>query len=192
MIYLLLFVEFFKTGLFALGGGLATLPFLYDLAEKYGWFSKGDIVNMLAVSESTPGAIGVNMSTYSGFHSGGFFGGIVATLGLVLPSIIITICVAKALQRFKDSPYVMKGFYGIRAVVAGLICAATLEVFRVAFFKGDVHGVGDILGQVDVASVVLFVILYVVNYLLKRMNKPVHPIVLIIASGVIGVIYMGA
>ena len=87
MIYLQLFYEFFKVGLFSVGGGLATLPFLYDLADKMAWFSKADVSNMIAIAESTPGAIGVNMATYAGYTTAGIFGGIIATLGLVMPSI---------------------------------------------------------------------------------------------------------
>ena len=89
MIYLRLFWEFFKVGLFSVGGGLATLPFLYSLGAKTGWFSTADVANMLAVSESTPGPIGVNMATYVGFDCGGVLGGVVATLGLVTPSVIV-------------------------------------------------------------------------------------------------------
>ena len=89
MIYLRLFYEFFKTGLFAIGGGLATLPFLSDMADRTGWFTHAQLADMLAVSESTPGPIGVNMATYVGFTTGGVGGALVATLGLVAPSIIV-------------------------------------------------------------------------------------------------------
>ena len=93
MIYLRLFYAFFKTGLFSIGGGLATLPFLYEMAEKYSWFTEEDIANMLAIAESTPGPIGVNMATYVGIQTGGILGGFWATFALVLPSfIIILLC----------------------------------------------------------------------------------------------------
>lgn len=190
-VFLQLFYEFFKTGLFALGGGLTTLPFLYDMAERLPWFTKGDIVNMLAISESTPGAIGVNMSTYSGFHAAGFVGGLIATLGLVMPSVIIVVCIAKALNRFKGNPYIEKGFYGIRPVVAGLICAATLEVFRVAFFKDTINAPSEILSKIDFSSVILFAILYLSNMFLEKKGKSVHPVFLIIISGCIGVAVLG-
>ena len=103
MLYLRLMIEFFKTGLFAIGGGLATLPFLYELSEKTGWFTTTDISNMIAISESTPGPIGINMSTYVGFHTAGLLGGIVTTLSLVLPSIIIIEIISKVLTKFKES-----------------------------------------------------------------------------------------
>ena len=86
MVYLQLFVEFFKTGLLAVGGGLATLPFLKEIAQTYSWFSVSQLTDMIAISESTPGPIGINMSTYAGFHAAGIPGAIVSTLSLVLPS----------------------------------------------------------------------------------------------------------
>ena len=97
MIYLQLFYQFFKTGLFAVGGGLATLPFLYEMANTTRWFSHADVADMIAISESTPGAIGINMSTYSGFLAGGVLGGVVATLGLACPSVIIIIIISRIL-----------------------------------------------------------------------------------------------
>ena len=113
MIYLQLFWEFFKTGLFAIGGGLATLPFLRDISLKYPWFTPEDLLNMIAVSESTPGPLGVNSATYAGFHAAGVPGALVATCSLVLPSVIIIILVSRALTRFRDSKLVQDGFYGL-------------------------------------------------------------------------------
>ena len=95
MTYLILFLEFFKIGLFAVGGGLATLPFLSELAGKYPWFDESMLGNMIAVSQSTPGPIGINMATYAGFNAGGVLGGLVATIGIVTPSVIIILIVKK-------------------------------------------------------------------------------------------------
>lgn len=95
MIYLQLFYEFFKAGLFAVGGGLATLPFLHEISEKTGWFSIAELMDMIAVSESTPGPIGVNMATYAGFSTAGILGSLAATIGLVFPSVVIIIFVYK-------------------------------------------------------------------------------------------------
>ena len=103
MIYLTLFLEFFKVGLFSVGGGLATIPFLSELATKYNWFDQKTLMDMIAVSQSTPGAIGVNMATFAGFKASGIFGGIIATLGLVTPSVIVIIIVAHFLNKFKES-----------------------------------------------------------------------------------------
>ena len=103
MILVRLFFEFFKAGLFAVGGGLATLPFLQEISQKTGWFTQNDLMDLIAISESTPGAIGVNAATYAGFHTYGVIGGIVATFGLVCPSVIVIILFTKVLERFKES-----------------------------------------------------------------------------------------
>ena len=119
MIYLRLFLEFFKTGLFSVGGGLATIPFLYELSAKTGWFSYEELANMMAVSESTPGPMGVNMATYVGFETAGVPGSICATIGLVTPSVIIILIIAKALHAFRSNRYVDAAFYGIRPCSLG-------------------------------------------------------------------------
>ena len=108
MLYLRLFAEFFCTGLFSVGGGLATIPFLQDMGQRTGWFTSHDLANMIAISESTPGPMGVNMATYVGFTSAGIPGSAIATLGLITPSIIVIIIVATVLRRFRDSKYVRR------------------------------------------------------------------------------------
>ena len=127
MILLRLFWEFFKTGLFAVGGGLATLPFLYDISERTGWFSAAEIADLLAVSESTPGAIGINMSTYAGVHTAGVIGGIVATMGLICPSIIVIIIISNVLKKFQDSKLVQKIFYGLRPASLGCVSGERID-----------------------------------------------------------------
>ena len=133
-----LIFEFFKTGLFAVGGGLATLPFLYDIAEKTGWYTNQDILNLIAISESTPGAIGINMATYVGFLTEGVVGGILATLALIAPSLIIIIIISKVLDQFKSSPVVQGVFKGLRHASTGLIVAAGVSVAELAFLNLDV------------------------------------------------------
>ncbi len=127
-----LFLEFFKIGLFAVGGGLATIPFLHQLAEKYTWFTVETLVDMIAISESTPGAMGVNMATYTGFTTAGIPGSLVATLGLVLPSIVIIIIIAHFLKQFSDSPVVKAIFTGLKPAVAALILCAALNLVNVS------------------------------------------------------------
>ena len=126
MIYLRLFWEFFKTGLFAIGGGMATLPFLHDIGEATGWFTQAQLMNMLAVSESTPGPIGINMATYVGFTVAGVPGAVIATLGEVTPSIIVILIIAALLRLFLENRYVDLAFYGLRPASTGLILAAVL------------------------------------------------------------------
>lgn len=132
MIYLLLFWEFFKIGLFAIGGGLVTVPFLFDLADKYDWFSKAELTDMIAVSESTPGPIGVNMATFAGFNAAGILGGVVATLALVLPSVIIMIIIAKMMQKYSCNTRVHDILAGIRPAVLALILFAGVQVAKIA------------------------------------------------------------
>ena len=139
MIYLRLFWEFFKVGLFSVGGGLATLPFLYSLGAKTGWFSTADVANMLAVSESTPGPIGVNMATNAGFDCGGVLGGVVATLGLVTPSVIVIVLIAMALQAFRTNKYVDAAFYTLHPASTGLIAAAGWSVFALVLVNLDAY-----------------------------------------------------
>ena len=119
MIYFQLFWEFLKVGLFTVGGGLASLPFLYDISDKTGWFSHAQLADMIAISESTPGPIGINMATYVGFTSAGVLGSVLATLGFIIPSIIIVSIVSRFLKKFSENKFVKGAFYGLRAVSAG-------------------------------------------------------------------------
>ena len=121
---LLLFAEFFKTGLFAVGGGLATVPFIRDMGATYGWITEAEIANIIAIAESTPGPIGVNAATYVGYLVCGIPGAILATLGLVTPSVIIIILVAKASKKYYDSHMVQSLFRALRPAAIGLITAA--------------------------------------------------------------------
>lgn len=133
MIFLRLFYEFFKTGLFAIGGGLATLPFLQEMAVNTGWFTLDELTDMIAVSESTPGPIGVNMASYAGFSAAGIPGALIATLGLITPSVIIIILISGFLKRFKDSPYVSAVFTGLRPASTALIAAVLLSLLLTNF-----------------------------------------------------------
>ena len=136
MIYLQLFWEYFKAGLFAVGGGMATIPFLYEISDRTGWFTHRDLANMLAVSESTPGPIGVNMATYVGYVTGmkeggvmnAILGALTASIGLVMPSLIVILIVAAMLKRFKNSPLVQKVFYGLRPASTAMVASAGIGV----------------------------------------------------------------
>ena len=135
MVLLQLFLEFCRVGLFSVGGGLATIPFLTDLGQRTGWFSSGDLANMIAISESTPGPMGVNMATYVGYHTAGVLGGVVATLGLIFPSIVIILIIAGFLEKFRQSKAVDAVFYGLRAASVALITAALLQVAKIALLR---------------------------------------------------------
>ncbi len=183
MIYLILFYEFAKIGIFALGGGLASIPFLYQLAEKYSWFDVEMLSNMIAVSESTPGPIGINMATYAGFQAAGILGGVVATFGTIAPGLIITMAVAKMLSRFKDNFYVKAAFYGIRPVVTGLILYACYQILTLSVFElNKFTTVGNILDIVSFPKLILF---FVALFLVLKYKK--HPIVYISGAAVVGI-----
>lgn len=146
MTLLLLFFKFFIIGLCAFGGGLATIPFLEELSVETGWFTIDELANMIAVSESTPGAIGINMSTYVGYTVAykeygnvfmGFLGGIFSTLGLVTPSIIVVIIVCQFLDKFKNAKGVKWTFYGLRAASIGLIGSAAYSILTLSICTPD-------------------------------------------------------
>lgn len=183
MIYFILFFEFFKIGLFAVGGGLATIPFLYILTDKYTWFTKEILGDMIAIAESTPGPVGVNMATYAGINTAGIPGGIVATLGLVFPSIVIIILVAKIFQKFKDNIYVKHAFSGIRPAVTGMIASAGVGILLLAIF-GDSSWKTLNFFNLSIKAVILFVITLVITNKIK-----IHPVFFILAGGIIGAIF---
>ena len=177
MIYLRLFWEFFKVGLFSVGGGLATLPFLYSLGAKTGWFSTADVANMLAVSESTPGPIGVNMATYAGFDCAGVLGGVVATLGLVTPSVIVIVLIAMALQAFRTNKYVDAAFYTLHPASTGLIAAAGWSVFALVLVNLDAYRASYQLADLlQWKNLILFAVIWVLTNLVKPLKK-LHPVV---------------
>lgn len=181
MMLVRLFYEFFKAGLFAIGGGLATLPFLQEIGQSTGWFSQQDLLDLIAISESTPGPIGVNAATYAGFHASGLIGGVVATLGLVTPSVIIIILVSKVLEKFKESARVQHIFYGLRPASTGLIAAAGFSVVLATLIQVTELPVNP-AGAFNWFGIVLAVVIY---WAIKKWNK--HPVVYIAASAVIGI-----
>lgn len=189
MIYLQLFFEFFKTGLFAVGGGMATLPFLYDMADKTGWFTSGQLADMIAVSESTPGPIGVNMATYVGYTTAGIGGGIIATLGLVIPSIIIIIIISYFLKSFRENKYVDAAFYGLRPASTGLIAAAGMTVVMITLLQMDLFkSSGKILDLFNWKSLILAIIIYLLSNNIKQ-TKKLHPVFFIAGSAIVGIIF---
>ena len=185
--WFVLFFEFFKIGLFSVGGGLATLPFLYKLADKYDWFSQGMIADMVAISESTPGPLGVNMATYTGFQFGGPLGSILATVGLVFPSVVIVIMISRFLQKFRNNSHVEDIFYMLRPAVTGLIGAAGFAVIISALLH--VHKITEIsmdnfLGLIGMKECILFAVML---FLTNKYKK--HPVLYIAIGAVVGMIF---
>lgn len=189
MIYLQLFAEFFKTGLFAIGGGMATLPFLYEMSEKYAWFTQGQLMDMIAISESTPGPIGVNMATYVGFQTAGVLGGVIATIGLILPSVIIILLIARALKAFGDNRYVQSAFYGLRPASTGLIASAWLGVVSVVLLNRELFAkTGNLLDLFRFDGILLAVLIFILTNYVKPLKK-LHPLVYIAFAAVVGIVF---
>ena len=195
MIYLQLFWEFFKTGLFAVGGGMATIPFLYDLSDKTGWFTHNDLANMIAVGESTPGPIGVNMATYVGFVIGmqdagiptAILGAVAATLGLITPCVIIILIVAAILKSFRNNRYVNSAFYGLRPASTGLIAAAGFTVITSNLFFSDLWAQNNYLGAFNWKGIVLAAVLWALTNVVKQ-TKKWHPIAFIGIAALVGIV----
>ena len=187
MILAQLFFEFCRVGLFAVGGGLATIPFLTDLGERTGWFTSGQLADMIAISESTPGPMGVNMATYVGFHTAGVIGGVVATLGLVSSSIVIILVIAGFLQRFRQSKAVDGVFYGLRAASVALITAALLQVAKIALLR-PAQGLESAFPYYPnwIAIALAAVIFVLVKF---SPAKKLHPICFIGLAALAGVIF---
>ena len=200
LLFLRLFFEFFKTGLFAIGGGMATVPFLSSMGASTGWFSSRELADMIAVSESTPGPIGVNMATYVGYVIGhgqaenpasagflGILGAIIATLGLITPSIIIILIVAHFLEKFRENKYVAAGLYGLRAASVGLITSAAFSVILIAIF--GIERIAMWRSAVfDIKSIILFVVIFVISRYIPKV-KDWHPIFFILIGAVCGIIF---
>ena len=190
MILLKLYWEFFKTGLFAVGGGMATLPFLKNIGETTGWYTYSDLMNMLAVSESTPGPIGINMATYVGFT-----GAITATIGEVTPSIIVILIVAAFLRSFRENPWVERAFYGLRPASTGLIGAACVSVFLEVLTGIRIAGEG-LVNRVSMSgdAILLWPQLLLAALLLVLTNavprvRDLHPIAFIAFAAAIGIVF---
>ncbi len=196
MLYLRLFWEFFKTGLFSVGGGMATVPFLQEMAVRTGWFSSAELADMIAIAESTPGPLGVNMSTYVGYTTGmrefglagGLLGGFIATIGLIFPSVIIILIIATVLAKFRNNRYVNAAFYGLRPASLGLIAAAGLSIILICFFR--VESIYQVFTdfQFDWRMLVLAVVVLAGTRWIPKVKK-FHPIWFILFSAVVGIVF---
>ncbi|MGL4949079.1 MAG: chromate transporter [Anaeroplasmataceae bacterium] len=185
MIYLELFLEFFKIGLFSIGGGAATIPFLEELSIKTGWFTSIDLANIIAISESTPGAIGVNMSTYAGYITAGIPGAIIASIGLIAPCIIVILIICQFLKRFNENKYVKYTFYGLKAASVALISVACFSIFKISMLDIDLfEQTKKFIDLFDFKAILLFLALFVLILRYK-----IHPIYYIFLAALIGIIF---
>jgi len=187
MTYLICFWEFFKVGLFAIGGGLATIPFFKEMAARYPqWFTEEELINFIAVSESTPGPIGINLSTYVGFKIGGPFVAVMCTFSIVLPSFILIMLIARALERFKNSSLVDGVFYGIRPSTSALILSATLTTFIGMLINlGKITAVSDAAEALNIPNILLFAVILAAALIFDKL----HPLAFIAAGAAAGVIF---
>lgn len=179
----LLFYAFFRTGLLAVGGGLATIPFLYDISDKYHWFTELELADMIAVAESTPGAIGVNAATFAGYRAAGIPGALTATLALVLPSYVIVLIIANFLTKFKENKLVATTFSVLRPMTVGLIAAASLNIIGAALVTSTsfelTAGYFQQINPVSAALVAIF------TFVIIKFKK--HPLIYIAAGAVVGI-----
>ena len=195
MVHLYLICEFLNMGLFSIGGGLATLPFLYQLTERYTWFTRATLMDMIAISESTPGPIGLNMATYAGFSAAsaggvldGVWGGVLASFSLIAPSFFIVASIVKILDKFKENRLVKTAFYGIRPAVAALIFSAAIGIIGTSLL--DISKLADV---VKILPPVLFdfafkkLPLFLVILYFMRYDK--HPVYYIAGAALIGAIF---
>lgn len=178
MIYLQLAFEFLKTGLFAIGGGLATLPFLREISTKYGWYTLSELSNMIAVGNATPGPIGINMATYAGYSIGGVLGGILSTFSIVLPSFVVILIISTVLEKFRSSIYVEGAFNGLRPAVVAMIVIAFLQLAKESFLIPNSY-------NISIKHVILFALMFVIT----KIQKKNYILLYIIAGAIIGIIF---
>ena len=182
-VYLLLFLEFFKMGALTFGGGYAMIPFIEETVLRHGWMTTTELVDFIAISESTPGAFAVNISTYIGSEVGGILGAIVATFGLVLPPFLIILLIAKVYAKIKENTIVQGAMLGLKATVVGLIAATVLRVGReIFFFEGINLAVlrsANFYMSLGIFAVALFLLLY----------KKLNPILIIVLSAAAGILF---
>ena len=182
-VYLLLFLEFFKMGALTFGGGYAMIPFIEETVLRHGWMTTEELVDFIAVSESTPGAFAVNISTYIGSEVGGILGAVLATLGLVLPPFIIILLIAKVYEKIKENRLVQGAMLGLKATVVGLIAATVLSVGKEIFFSEGINLAvfqsANFYVSLCIFALALFLLLY----------KKLNPILIIVGSAVVGIIF---
>lgn len=171
--YFLLFYEFFKIGLFAVGGGYATIPFLFHLTEIYNWFTKTELTNMIAVSNITPGPVGINMATYTGFTAGGISGSIISTFGIILGPFILTLITIYFINKFRESKFIKTVFEGLRPTSCALLTFVMIQLIEQNVMNKT---------SFNLKAFILTVILFVLYPFLKK-----RPSFIILIGGILGI-----
>lgn len=184
---LLLFWTFFKIGLFTIGGGYAMIPMIESEVISKGWLTEAELINFLAISESTPGPFAINMATFVGVNESGIIGGIFATLGVITPSIIIIILIFKAYERFITNKYVKAVMNGIKAVVCGMIFVIAAELILKEIFKSGLNNLLDF----DYKALIIIAVLTTLKLIFKKKMNPIIMIGIAAALGIIGYGFLG-
>lgn len=164
-------MEFAKIGFFSLGGGYATLPFLYHMSEVYGWFSPLELSRMLAISSITPGPVGLNVATFAGFKTAGITGSLIATMSIMLPSFLMVVIISKMLKKFKDSPYLDSVMYALRPATAAMLGAVAFRLFKDAIIRNaDFSGINllNLQNYLDLKGFLLLFILFLISLKIKK------------------------
>lgn len=169
-----------KIGLFSFGGGYAMIPLIQKEIESHGWLSASEFVDIIAISEMTPGPVAVNSATFVGYKAAGLLGGVIATFGVALPSMVLVLIVSRYFFKFQDHPLNKMIFYGIRPIVVGLIFSAAIFVAQTAFFKEG----ATFLSIIDLKSIIIFLIT-----LICLIKFKINPIAMIILAGILGVVF---
>ncbi len=178
-LYFLLFYEFAKIGLFAIGGGYAALPFLYYLQEQYNWFTVEELTNMIAVSNITPGPIGINMATYTGFTTAGIMGAFIATTGILFIPFLLTVIITKLFTKFQDNETVKNIFLGLRPAACALLTSIGLKLL----YKTLVNNELQTFFHLDYYDLILFLIIFIPFLFLKK-----NPLLIILAGAIGGIL----
>jgi len=179
IIFFHLFLEFFKIGLLAIGGGYAALPFLYRLSEQYHWFSAKELTDMIAISNVTPGPVGINIATYAGFKTAGVLGSIVATTAIILPAFVIILIIANFLDKYKQNAIIQSIFSGLKPAACALLAEICVKLFSETIINGE----KIVTNNVDYKSLIIFVLLLLISIKTKK-----NPILLILYGAIAGII----
>ena len=185
-LYFLLYFEFFKIGLFSLGGGYATLPFLYHMSEQYHWFSPVELTQMLAISSITPGPVGLNVATYAGFKTAGIIGSIIATSAIMMPSYFMVVAISKMLKKFRNNFFVESALYALRPATAAMIGAVSIRLFKDCAIRSmsfNSFSFAKITSFLDIKAIVLIICLFIFSFYYKK-----DPLIFLLIGSVAGII----
>lgn len=188
MIYLELFITFFKIGLFTFGGGYAMIPLIQQEVTANQWLTLKELTDFIAISQSTPGPFAVNIATFVGMYNGGLLGAFIAALAVALPSFIIILIIAKAFSNFQNNKWVQGALFGMRPVVIGLIASAVFLLMSSGFIlqDADINNFQTLMASLQYKEIIIFSLCAIVYFKFK-----LHPIQLILISGGLGMLFFG-